>query len=167
MHSIDFQGITLISDSPLSPVSIEELESVEARLGFNFPEAYRAFITTLGIGETEFHIRTLPPQLILDDYLLEVQERLSEFWFWDRSPDILTQAHAVECVPFFDSPDGDDILFHPSDRSRWFILPHEEEEIFVVHSFQELCTFYLQRYDDLQPPYKFDVMECAALEEPW
>ncbi len=93
MQSIDFQGITFIPDSPPSPVSIEELESVEVQLGFTFPEDYRAFISTLGIGETEFHIRLFSPQDILDDHLLEVQARLAEFWFWDKSPDILIQAH--------------------------------------------------------------------------
>jgi hypothetical protein len=157
MQSIDFQGVTFIPDAPLSPISIQALESTEAQLGFTFPEDYRAFITTLGVGETEFGIRVFPPEFIFNSHLLGVQNRLSEFWFWDKSPEILTQTQAVECVPFFDSSQGDDILFHPSDRSRWFILQHGEESIVVVHSFQELCAFYLRHYDELQAPYTFYV----------
>jgi hypothetical protein len=159
MQSIDFQGITFISDEPFSPISMEVLESVEAQLGFNFPDDYRKFITTLGVGETEFHVEARSPQGILKFDLGDVKSRLSEFWFWDNSPDILTQAQAIECVPFFSSADGDDILFHPSDPGRWFILEHDvsEETIIVVHSFQELCRFYLRRYEELQAPYQFQV----------
>jgi hypothetical protein len=161
MQSIDFQGMTFTPDAPLSTVSLDELEAVESRLGFTFPQDYRAFISTLGTGETEFHVRALPPK---DHYLFEPRIRLAGCWFWDQSPDILTQSQALECVPFFDSSDGDDILFHPSNRNRWFILPHSEEEIFVVHSFQELCKLYLQRYDDLQAPYKFHVWSNIDFE---
>jgi hypothetical protein len=156
MQSIDFMGITLLPNAPLSLASLEELESVETQLGFTFPEAYRNFVTTLGSGETEFSLRVFSPRSILDDHLPEVRDRLSEFWFWDQSPDILTQNQAVECVPFFDSSLGDDILFHPSNLNRWFILGHGAEKVVVVQSFQELCDFYLQD-EDLVHPYKFEV----------
>jgi hypothetical protein len=159
MQNINFQGMTFIPDGALSPVPIEVLESVEAQLGFIFPEDYREFITMVGAGETEFHLGIWSPRMILEDGMREVQERLAEFWFWDNSPEILTQAQAVECVPFFGSADGDDILFHPSDRSQWFILQHdvEDETVIIVHSFEELSRFYLQRYDELQAPYGFEV----------
>ncbi|PSB01387.1 SMI1/KNR4 family protein [Merismopedia glauca] len=157
MQSIDFMGIVLLPNSALSLVSVEELESVEAELGFTFPEDYRNFVITLGSGVTDFSLRVYPPRTILESQMLEVQDRLSEFWFWDKSPDILTQSQAIECVPFFDSPDGDDILFHPSDQSRWFILQHDGDKIIVIHSFQKLCAFYLKRNRKLRPPYKFTV----------
>ena len=157
MQNIDFQGVIFIPDLPLLPISIESLESVEAQLGFTFPDDYRAFITTLGTGETEFGFGAWSPKDILKVGIGEMRSRLSEFWFWDKSPDILTQSQAIECVPFFVSGDGDDILFHPSDRKHWFILGHEEEMVIVVHSFQELCNFYHQRYEDLQAPYRFQV----------
>jgi hypothetical protein len=159
MQSIDFQGITFIPNALPSPISIESVESVEARLGFAFPEDYRRFVMTLGAGETEFHVQARSPQMILEHDLQEAQDRLAEFWFWDHSLEILAQARAIECVPFFGSADGDDILFHPSDRSRWFILQHdvEDEPIIVVHSFQELCRFYLGRYEELEAPYEFQV----------
>jgi SMI1 / KNR4 family (SUKH-1) len=156
MQIVDFQGISFIPDSPLNPISMQEVEAVEAVLGFTFPEDYRAFVSTLGIGETEFSLRAWLPQNIRDNHLMEMRDRLSEFWFWDKSPELLTQERAVECVPFFDSSCGDDIIFHPSDRNRWFILQHEADTVAVVHSFQELCALYLDGDDDLPPPYKFD-----------
>jgi len=156
MDIVEFRGISfLVETPPLCPISIQTLASIEDQLGFLFPEDYRAFITTLGVGDTELSIRAFSPHDILDSMLSEVRDRLSDFWFWDASPDLLTQAQAIKCIPFFDSYDGDDILFHPSDLNRWFILGHEVEEVVVVRSFQELCDFYSQRYDGLCPPYKF------------
>jgi hypothetical protein len=159
MQSIDFQGLLFIPNAPLSPVSREVLESIESSLGFTFPEDYREFVMTLGVGETEFHLQALSPRKIAENELWNSQDLLAEFWFWEDSPDILTQAQAIECAPFFSSSDGDQILFHPSDRDRWFILQHdvEDETVIVVHSFRELCRFYLQRYDELQAPYRFEV----------
>jgi hypothetical protein len=156
MDRIDFQGISFVFNSPLRTIPIQKLTGIEDRLGFLFPEDYRAFITTLGVGDTQFHLRAYSPQRILDEDLFELRGRLAEFWFWDKTPDILTQAHAVECVPFFASEDGDDIIFHPSNRNCWFLLPHGDEAVIVVRSFRELCAYYLQRYDDLQAPYEFE-----------
>jgi hypothetical protein len=163
MQIVDFQGILFIPDSPLNPISMQEVEAVEAVLGFTFPEDYRAFVSTLGIGATEFWLKALSLQNIRDERLMELRDRLSAFWFWDKSPELLTQERAVECVPFFDSSCGDDIIFHPSDRNCWFILQHEADTVAVVHSFQELCAFYLDDDglhldgdDELQPPYKFN-----------
>jgi hypothetical protein len=155
MNRINFQDIPFAFNSPLRTISIQKLSEIEDHLGFLFPEDYRAFITTVGIGEAEFHLRALSPQHIFDENLFELRGRLAEFWFWDKTPEILTQAHAVECVPFFDSSDGDDIIFHPSNRNRWFLLPHSDEAVIVVHSFWELCAHYLQIYDDLKAPYEF------------
>lgn len=156
MDRVEFKGISfVVATPPLRPISIQDLSAVEERLGFLFPEDYRAFVNTFGLGYTDLSIRTLSPQGILDSRLDEVRGRLSEYWFWDKSPDVLTQAQAIECVPFFDSDYGDDILFHPSDPNRWFILVHEAEEVVVVHCFRELYNFYLRICNDLQPPYKF------------
>lgn len=155
METLEFQDIRFkIIDGPLQPVPMQALTTVEDTLGLRFPEPYRAFVTTLGLGETELSIRTLPPKSI-PDRRQQLRERLSRYWFWDGSPDLLTQAHAVECVPFFDSSNGDDILFHPEDRDRWFILPHEKESACMVTSFQALCDYYSRQSPRLKPPYKF------------
>jgi hypothetical protein len=160
MDVIDFRGISFVVDTPsLRPIPIQNLEIMEDRLGLFFPEDYREFITTFGSGETDFHLRALNPQAI-NSYIFEVRSRFSESLSsedrsWYYNPNVLTLAYAIECVPFFDGIDGDDILFHPSKPNEWFILPHEEEEVFLIHSFQELCDFYLRRYSDLHSPYHF------------
>jgi hypothetical protein len=164
---LEIQGIPfIITNPPLQPVSLKELSEVENELGIFFPDDYRTFMTTFGAGYTNFSIRTFTPREILQSFLHETRDRLSEFWFWQEDPQVLTQSRAIECVPFFDSGAGDDIIFHPSDRDRWFILPHERENIIVVRSFRELCDFYVQRCRDdngnsLQPPFEFSCRSTA------
>jgi hypothetical protein len=103
MDRVEFRGISfLVATPPPRPISIQNLSAIEDQLGFLFPEDYRAFITTLGVGETDLSIRVLPPQYILDSGASELHSRLSEHWFWDKSLDVLTQAQAIECIPFFD-----------------------------------------------------------------
>ena len=128
------------------PISSEELLEVESQLGFSFPEDYRAFIRTLGAGETSICIRAFSPKDI-KKYGDENRERLINYWFWTDSHDILTKERALECLPFFDSDVGDDIIFHPDEPDRWFILPHEGTHIYVVSSFRELVSHYCP-YDD-------------------
>ena len=158
---IEFQGIQFdVESAYLHPTTMEELSSVEAELGCSFPNDYREFITTFGPGEMNFHVGAFSPRTILK-ILPETRERLSEYWFWREDPASLTQRRAVECIPFFDSCDGDDILFHPSEPNRWFILLHGEPDIITVHTFQQLCNFYIQKYeeDDVEgpftPPFEF------------
>jgi hypothetical protein len=154
---IDFLGFQFnITNPPLNPISEQELSLVENELGFLFPDDYRIFITTLGAGELNICLRVFPPKYILNNLLHQTRERLSEYWFWDKDPAILTQSHAVECVPFFDSPAGDDILFHPSDRNRWFILQHEHDKAVVVHSFGELCNRYSSECNNDKDSLQFE-----------
>ena len=160
MQSIDFQGLTFTPDLPVSTYSLKNIEDVETRLEFTFPEDYREFINILGIGETEFHVKALPLQ---DNYLFSSGELASHYWFWDASSTILTRNYAMECVNFFGSSDGDQIIFHPSNRNRWFILPHEKEEVIVVSSFQQLYQHYVQIYDDLLEPFQFEVWPWSEI----
>lgn len=154
----EFQRIYFtIVEPQLHTVSTQELSAFEEELGVLFPEDYREFICTFGAGEfINIGLKVLFPQDILDYYLPEVRQRLSEYWFWQESITSLTQARAIECIPCFDSSGGDDILFHPSDRTCLFILPHENEEIFICHSFQELCDWCANDpYSLSQSPLKF------------
>ncbi len=96
MDRVEFQGIPLLIATPrLRPISVQDLSAIEDQLGFLFPEDYRAFITTLGVGKTELGIRVLSPKHCLDDRLSEIHDRLSEHWFWDKSSEVLTQTQAI------------------------------------------------------------------------
>ncbi|MDZ8185066.1 MAG: SMI1/KNR4 family protein [Nostoc sp. ChiSLP02] len=154
---LEFQGISfIVTQEPLYPVSTQELLVVEEKLQVLFPEDYRTFITTFGSGTfLDLPLRVFSPHDIVENLLSEVRERLAMYWFWRDNPESLTQTLAVECIPCFDSYDGDDILFHPSNRNRLFVLPHGDEEIYTFESFKDLCNWYINRYASLQPPFHF------------
>lgn len=78
------------------PISLKEVEAVEARYGFKLPDAYREFITKIGNGGT---LPPLNPQAdagpsrllpFQDSTALEkvrLDFPLSESWEWDTDPD--------------------------------------------------------------------------------
>lgn len=162
MKSLSFKSIIISIPPEIYPLTYKDLEGYEQKLGFKLPEDYRDFLCTLGIGSIELGIGALHPQK-LNFFAKHNRERFAEHWFWDQSPDILTQAKALECLPFFDDDLGSDILFHPSDVSRWFVLPHEDAVVLVMHSFKELCDYCLSMQDDVYPPYEFtpDRFKCG------
>jgi SMI1 / KNR4 family (SUKH-1) len=157
-----FQGISIVSDVPLCPIGSEELMQIEAELGFRFPNDYREFVLKIGAGELiGLWICAYDPKAILMGGMAEMRDRLSEFWFWDQSPEILTQEKALQCVPFFNTTCGADILFHPSNPGEWFILEHDQEDetVKTVNSFRGLFDFYFRICQD----------EAAGeiVESPW
>jgi hypothetical protein len=160
-----FQNILVnVKNPPLKPVLESEILEVEAQLGLVFPADYKEFVTTFGAGELSvIGLQAFTPHDVMEIFRYESQERLAEFWFWEESPEILTQQKAIECFPFFGSAQGDDILFHPSDPNTWFILPHEEQHVVTVHTFNELVNYYVEREriangSDFKMPEFFDFL---------
>ena len=104
---IDFNGVQLIVENPpLAPVNKKILESIENALNVRFPEYYRDFITTIGTGElADLNLFVTHPYQIAGT-LNEQREIFEEYWRWNESSNILTQASAMECIPCFDSGVG-------------------------------------------------------------
>lgn len=75
-----------------------------------------------------------PPRRILsgDNNLAEWRKRIDEYWFWDPGRDVLTKAQALESVIIGDTFDGDEIIVHPGERERIYVLPHNSENIHVA-----------------------------------
>jgi SMI1 / KNR4 family (SUKH-1) len=162
-----FQGISIVSDVPLCPIGPEDLMQIEAELGFRFPNDYREFVLTIGAGELmDLSICADDPKAILMGGMAEMRDRLAEFWFWDQSPEILTQEKALQCVPFFNTTCGADILFHPSNPDEWFVLEHDQEDetVKTVNSFRELFDFYFRIYHDEAAG---EIIEFPLQFQPW
>jgi hypothetical protein len=47
----------------------------------------------------------------------------SEYWFWDLGRDVLTKQEALQSVKIGDTLDGDELIVHPSNPERVFVLP--------------------------------------------
>jgi hypothetical protein len=118
-------------------------------------------MTVLGAGEVCCIRADLPDK----KSIAETRKLLSEYWFWTKNPDILTQERAIECVPFFDTDVGDTIIFHPQDPNRWYILVYESDTVSVVSCLRELLEFYAGFEDEY--PYKFICWDGAVSMGIW
>jgi len=130
-----FQNITVIG-SPLILSTPAEVDAAEAHLGIRFPTGYREYVTKFGEGVLGgSYIRIYPPHRILggkSNNLLQWRQRISEYWFWDLGRDVLTKKEALQSVIIGDTLDGDELIVHPSNPERVFVLPRNRHEIYVA-----------------------------------
>lgn len=124
-----FENIRVIG-GPLVLSSPAEVDAAEADLGMRFPTGYREYVTRFGEGILGgAYIRIYPPRRILDD-LLEWRGRIGEYWLWDGG-DVFTKEQAFQSVIIGDTLDGDELIVHPSNPERLFVLPHDSSTIYV------------------------------------
>ncbi len=133
-----FENVTIVDpyvekgwkpELKLTLATSEEVEVVEAKLNLTFPEGYKEFVTTFGKGEYYGHntaIRVEMPSEILSGYK-DHQEFLDEYWFWEESEGSLPKQKAIECIRICDTDVGDVVIFHPSNPTELFALPHEDD----------------------------------------
>lgn len=134
----DFKNLSFEVSGPSHPVPDSELLEAEATLGCRFPEDYRDFIRAFGAGCFDLvSLRVFSPAHIVKTTEAD-RERFREYWFWDASPEVWTQAQACRSIACFDSGGGHDIRFSPDDPSAIYLLPHGDPWIKRVTSFAEL-----------------------------
>jgi hypothetical protein len=130
-----FENITVIG-SPLVLSTPAEVDAAEVHLGIRFPTGYREYVTKFGEGVLGgSYIRIYPPRRILggtSNNLLQWRQRISEYWFWDLGRDVLTKEEALQSVKIGDTLDGDELIVHPSNPERVFVLPRNRHEIYVA-----------------------------------
>ncbi|MBI5772611.1 MAG: SMI1/KNR4 family protein [Verrucomicrobia bacterium] len=141
-----FRGIQIELTTQPDPISDAEIRSAEAALGCTFPPDYRDFLLQFGIGEfAQIPLRVLPPSALIWR-TPEDQERLREYWFWADSSEVWSQNLACESIACFDGSCGDDVRFHPSNSSSFYVLPHEDSQIFRIATFAELIACFFTIY---------------------
>ena len=111
-----------------------DVDAAERELGVRVPAGYREFITRFGEGLLAGYVRVYPPYQILegDNNVTEWRKRIDEYWFWDEGKEILTKQKALECVIIADTMDGDELVAHPSEPNRLYVLPRYEETIYLA-----------------------------------
>lgn len=120
---------------PLDLSSDQEVDAAEAKLGIPFPAGYREFVTRFGEGVLGgYYVRVYPPRRILSgsNNLQEWRERIDLYWFWDAGKDVLSKQQALESIIIGDTLDGDELLVHPSNPQRVYVLPRHSENIYVA-----------------------------------
>jgi hypothetical protein len=129
-----FENVTVVS-GPLVLSPPAEVDAAEAQLGIRFPTGYREYVTRFGEGVLGgSYIRIYPPRRILSglNNLAEWRQRIDQFWFWDDGRDVLTKPQALESVIIGDTLDGDELIVHPSNPERVYVLPRNSETIYVA-----------------------------------
>lgn len=129
-----FEQIT-VDNRPLVLSSAAEVDAAEAHLGLRFPAGYREYVTRFGEGLLGgAFLRIYPPRRILSgpDSLTEWRQRITEYWFWDDGRDILTKEQVLQSVIIGDTVGGDELIVHPDEPERIYVLPRNSDEIFVA-----------------------------------
>jgi hypothetical protein len=144
----------VVKQSAASPPSVMEVEGLESTLGTAFPKGYGEFITRFGegvLGGT--YIRIYPPSRILAE-LEEWRARIDEYWFWDQGSDVLSKFDALNSFILGDTMDGDELIFHPKQSDKIFVLPRYSEDIFVAGLGVEEAIEWLCTSGKLTEPFK-------------
>ena len=113
-----------------------EIAAAESALCFKFPKDYSDFISRLGEGLLASFVRVYPPSRVMSgiNCVASWRQRIAEYWFWNEGEDVLDQETATECVIFADTQNGDELVFHPSNSNKIFVLPRYQERSFVASS---------------------------------
>jgi hypothetical protein len=125
---MDSSNIHLINHN-LVLASAEEVTQLEQQLGAKMPDGYQEFVTTLGLGILKDAVRIYMPNRISRE-LNEFQQRWDEYWFCDKGRDILSKEKAMESIIIADTIIGDELVFHPLQPNKLYILPHNSDQIF-------------------------------------
>lgn len=129
-----FENVIVVG-GPLVLSPPAEVDAAEAQLGIRFPAGYREYVTRFGEGILGgVYIRVYPPRRILSgiNNLAEWRERIGQYWFWDAGRDVLTRERAVESVILGDTYDGDELVVHPDNPERIYVLPRHSAAIHVA-----------------------------------
>jgi len=126
--------ISVVDGEP-SPCLVDEVVRLENTLGTRFPRGYREYVTTFGDGVLGgSYIRIYSPAQVAegDNNVHEWRKRVSEYWFWDAGKKTLSKDKAVAGIICGDTVDGDELIFHPSEPDRIYVLPRYSEDIHVA-----------------------------------
>jgi hypothetical protein len=126
-----FNNVTVVG-GPLVLSPAAEVDAAEAQLGIRFPSGYREYVTRFGEGVLGgSYLRIYPPRRILSGSN-EWRQRIDEYWFWDDGADVLTKDQVLESIIIGDTLDGDELIVHPDNPERIYVLPRESEDIPVA-----------------------------------
>jgi hypothetical protein len=109
----------------------EDVDFAETIIIVSFPDGYKDYVTTLGLGEYCNYIRIAMPQDILLSYK-KYQQFLDKYWFWEMGEEILSKEKATESIKIGETIDGDVIIFHPSNSNELFVLPRHDDMLHKI-----------------------------------
>jgi hypothetical protein len=120
--------------SPPAAIPDADVDAAERAIGAAFPAGYRPFVSRFGRGVLGGLVRIYAPHDIQNgpNNVREWRARIDEYWFWDASAALLPKQRALECIIIGDTVGGDELIFHPSDPNRLYVLPHDFDEAYLA-----------------------------------
>jgi hypothetical protein len=118
---------------PLVLATPAEIDALESELWVAFPAGYKEYVTKIGEGVLGTFVRIYPPWRI-EKELGDWRRRISTYWFWEKSHDLLPKERALECIIIGDTVNGDELVFHPTRPTRLFVLPRDGEKALIAGS---------------------------------
>lgn len=145
--------------SPLTPVTHNEVDRVEAELGSRFPKGYREYVTRFGRGVIGGLVRVYAPADIVagSTGVREWRNRIDEHWFWNTGP--LTKARALECIILGDTVGGDELVFHPDAPDTIYVLAHDFDESYLAGDGLEAALAWFFKSGVLDVPFEDNTFE--------
>jgi len=64
--------------------------------------------------------------------LAEWRRRIDQYWFWDGGSNVLTKKQVLECIIIGDTLEGDELIVHPDNPERVYVLPRHSEDIYIA-----------------------------------
>lgn len=97
-----------------------------------FPIGYREYVTRFGEGVLgSSYIRIYPPKRVVGERQ-EWRKRVDEYLFWKPGWTGLTKEAAQNSTVIGDTVDGDELVTHPKNPNKIFVLPRNEERVLVA-----------------------------------
>ena len=142
-----FENIT-VKGGPLVLSTAAEVDQAQVALGTRFPSGYREYVTQFGEGILGgVYVRIYPPHQIMHGENSQPQwlARINQYWFWDDDKELMPKEKALQCVIIGDTYDGDELIIHPDDPDRIYVLPRHSEAALVagnglVEAIEWLCS---------------------------
>jgi hypothetical protein len=121
-----------ILQKPLVLAKPHEIDGLESKLWVTFPSGYREYVTKLGEGVLGGRFVRIYPPWRIDKELADWRRRIAKYWFWESSGELLPKERALECIIVGDTVNGDELIFHPVQPNRLFVLPRDSEQARVA-----------------------------------
>ncbi len=109
-------------------LSSSDVGSAQRSMGMDFPEGYSTFFQTFGLGLIGGLVRVYSPQRVVRDNPAW-RQRVAEYFFWKEAGTGMSAQRVCQSWCIGDTVQGDELIVHPDDPNRVFVLPRDGEEV--------------------------------------
>jgi hypothetical protein len=153
-----------IVNPTLKTATSAAVEAAERKLKAKFPTGYAEFVTQFGEGLYCTYMRVYPPGRIVKENP-EFQQRIREYYFWDKGAKVLAKERALESIRIADTLDGDELIFHPTRPDELFVLPRHADKVFAAGRTFDEALEWLCRFGKVGKDRYFDSsVGCKSIE---